>query len=201
MAKEPIKKMDVVKITEEIKKRAIDNAAQSLNTLASCAVGVLSLFGTITVALVGFGIQQEKLLYLLMACVTALFAYVFHGIIIKWCIPYIVQLLAVDDGKREDLIGLRNLAAYLFDIPDWVKTSEAAKKEIESGSLLLDPEKKEKNCNKIKSNSLINCDFVKSYIRSGATSKHLGVSWALTISIIALALFTVIAGVILGWAL
>lgn len=104
---------------DNAKKNNAENAANSLGTLAQCAVGVLSLMGTVIVALIGIAIEANTntALFLFLASIMGMIAIFFHYLFRRWCFPYLIELLLFT--SNDEYYGLKILSCHLFNIESW----------------------------------------------------------------------------------
>jgi len=107
----------------KIRDKKIDRITSSLHVLAQCAVGILSLIGTINIAVLAVAVQEKDTVFVLFGVIVMVVAIVLHHIILLWGLPQLIELARLDNDERED-IGLRCLICNLYYIKDWEYTRD-----------------------------------------------------------------------------
>ena len=96
----------------------LDRITSSVHTLAQCAVGVLSLMGTINVGSFFLAVELNNTIIMIITIIEIIIVIGFHYLFKIWTLPYVVEFIYLDEKENEN-IGLRNLICRLYDINNW----------------------------------------------------------------------------------
>jgi len=115
---------------KENKNKKIDRITSSLQSLAQCAVGILSLMGMMNITLLAFSAQLSNSFLILIGVMVIIVAIILHYIILLWGLPQLIEF-ALSDNDKINNIGLRCLLCSIYFINDWGYVKNELKKCIQ----------------------------------------------------------------------
>lgn len=119
----------------------VDSTMMSLHSLATCAVSVFSLIATLTVACIGFGIEKQKLIYILIAIIVCISALFFYRVFLIWATYYVVEFVLNVPSDNTSYIGTKCIICMIYNVRRWSEFSSAIKEIVKQGGGSLAPSK------------------------------------------------------------